>query len=220
MLLLCLALFPELHAAEKSTILKVGQSGAYLYLQNDTKSEKIATLPPGTELSLVIQTTGESTWFMVKTQAGQTGWVSAQDVEPIESAKPPAGTDEAVIKFGPSSTWSANIRDGGFLSGTWTGTIDRTAGAAMGSWTLRDGADRIVLSGSWSAVKSSGVWQGSWRASVKGQTSEHSGTWISELRLGPNLPFANLFQYARNQAITGTWQSGGRSGRWSIRVAR
>jgi hypothetical protein len=220
MLMVYLSSFPAPHAAAKSTVLKVGQSGAYLYLDSDPESERIGTLRPGTRLIQIIQTIEQSTWYMVKTESGQVGWVNAHDVEPVRSPAPPVHADEAVIQFGPGSTWRANIGNSGSLAGTWTGMIDRSTGAAMGSWTLRDGANRIVLGGSWSAVKSSGKWRGSWRALVKGQRREHSGTWISEVPLNPTLSFASFFERAMSQAITGTWQSAGRSGHWSIRAAR
>jgi hypothetical protein len=220
MLLVSFLALPMLEAATQSTILKVCESGACLYLHNDSESEKMETLRAGTELSLIIQTIGQSTWYQVRTPSGRVGWVSAADVEPVKTAGPPAMADEAIYEFGPGSAWSANIRNGGVLSGTWTGTLDRSTGTAMGDWALRDGADRVVLSGSWSAVKSPGEWRGSWRAFVEGQTQEHSGTWVSEVRLGLTLPFASMFEQAMRETITGTWQSAGRSGRWSIRVIR
>jgi len=83
--------------------------------------------------------------------------------EDSESRKTVAA-EETVIRFGPSSTWNASTRAGTSLGGTWAGVIDPSTGTASGSWTLRDGAGRVLLRGTWSAAKSAREWRGSWRA--------------------------------------------------------
>ena len=206
--------------AAQPTILKVGESGAHLYLRDDTESEIIETLQPGDEATQILQTIGRGTWYLVRTQGGRVGWLRSSDVEPVRRAEPSIKVDETVIRFGPGSTWSASTRAGRSVSGTWTGAIDRSTGTASGSWTVRDGGNRIVLSGTWSAVKSTREWRGSWRALVIGQTGERSGTWSSGVQLPPDVPLVNLLERAVQQAINGTWQSAGQSGGWSIRAVR
>ena len=132
----------------------------------------------------------------------------------------PERSSATVIRFGARSAWTANTRSGASLGGTWSGEIDLSAGTASGTWTLRDGAGRIVLHGTWSAVKEDREWRGDWRARIVGQPKERSGSWSAQLQLSPGAPLAELFERALQQAVSGTWQSAGQSGGWSIRAVK
>jgi hypothetical protein len=202
------------------TILTVGESGACLYVQDDTESEKVETLRAGQEVTPILQTTGRGTWYLVRTKSGRTGWLRASDVKPIGRDNPPVKTDDPVIRFGPGSTWRASSNRGMVLSGTWTGTINQSTGTASGNWTVRDSANRIALSGTWSAAKSAQELRGSWRARVAARAGEHSGTWSCAMQLPSNAPLADLFEWAVHQTLGGAWQSAGHSGNWSIRAVR
>jgi len=147
-------------------------------------------------------------------QAGESGTAKGRE------AGTPVAPADAEIRFGPRSTWSARTSAGRNLSGTWSCEIDQSAGTASGTWTLREGARRIVLRGTWSAAKSSKEWRGAWRALVAGQTGELSGTWTSSVSISPDGPLAGMFEQALGQIVSGTWQSAGQSGGWSIRAVR
>jgi hypothetical protein len=220
MLLMLPFLFLHIRARAQSPILKVGESGAYLYLHDDTESEKIETLQAGEEVIKIIQTIGRGSWYLVRTRGGRVGWLKASDIEPIKRYEQKLKADETRIRFGPASTWRASTRRGRTLSGTWAGEINPSDGTASGTWAVRDGKNRIVLSGTWSAAKSALEWRGSWRALVTGQPGERSGTWNSGVQLPADVPLAKLFEGAMQQIISGAWQSKGQSGTWSIRAAQ
>ena len=116
------------------------------------------------------------------------------------------------------NTWAAQSSTGQTFGGTFTATEDAKTGTVTGSWTLLDAQGRSLASGGWSAAKSPSGWNGSWRAVATGRAGEYAGTWRASVTLKPGAGFAALFAEAVMQAVSGTWQSGGRSGSWSIRV--
>lgn len=204
--------------AEQPTILKVIKPEASLFKYNDPGSEIIGTVHAGDEVTLKIEVLGQTTWYLVETMDGQVGWLRSSDVKPPVQIEPAAREEAAQFQFGPGSTWWASINNGRALGGTWTGTVNVSTSTASGSWAVVNNANRIVLQGTWSALKYGQEWRGSWRASVTGQSREYFGIWDSGLQLNADLPFADLFGQAVNETIKGTWQSAGRSGNWSIRI--
>lgn len=210
--------FSTICLTEQPTILKVIKPEASLFQYNDAESEIIGTVHAGDEVALKMEALGQTTWYLVETVDGQVGWLRFSDVEPPVRIEPAVREEAALFQFGPGSTWLATTNNGRTLGGTWTGTVNVSTGTASGSWAVVNDANRIILQGAWSAVKYEQEWRGSWRASVTGQSREYTGTWISEFTLGPNLSFVQLFKQAVNKTTSGTWQSGGQSGSWSIRV--
>ena len=208
------------YGAAQSETLKVGKSGAPIYAQDNAQSERIETLPAGEEVTQVFQITGRGLWYPIRTQSGRFGWLRASDIEPVKGSEPPGTAGDTLQRFGAASTWIANSRGGRTLSGTWTGVIDSSTGTASGSWTVRDGSNRIILRGTWSAAKSEREWRGSWRAMIAGQTIERSGTWSAGVQIPPKEPLSSLFQLAVAQSLSGTWRSGSLSGGWSIRAVQ
>ena len=116
-------------------------------------------------------------------------------------------------------TWSASSNPGRNLAGTWTAEAHPESGGITGTWTLRDAAGKILMSGAWSASKSPQAWNGAWRAIVTGGAGEYSGTWMAQSSLGREARLADLFESAVRAVVTGTWKGGPHSGSWSIRAA-
>jgi hypothetical protein len=115
-------------------------------------------------------------------------------------------------------TWSASSHAGRNLAGTWTAEAQPESGGITGTWTLRDAAGKILMSGAWSASKSPQAWNGAWRAMVVG-AGEYTGTWTAQSSLAREARLADLFESAVRAAVTGTWKAGPYSGSWSIRAA-
>lgn len=118
-------------------------------------------------------------------------------------------------------TWSASwtATNGSFM-GTWTAVPDTTRGTVSGSWTLVDAQGAMLAFGGWAAAKSAAKWTGTWRANVTGRGQEYSGTWSSSIDLKSGARLIDLFEHAAQTIVRGTWNSGGRSGAWSIRAAK
>ncbi|MGE5838732.1 MAG: hypothetical protein ACM34H_02275 [Deltaproteobacteria bacterium] len=154
-------------------------------------------------------------------KAGESGadaaWLRSADIREAKQAVPSVTASDSVIRFGPGSTWSATTHTGRILGGTWSCVIDPTTGAASGTWTLRDGENKILLRGTWSVSKTADEWRGTWRGLVDGQTGQQSGTWAASVNLPPDAPLAGMFEQAVRQLVSGTWQSRSQSGTWSIR---
>ncbi|MEJ2110030.1 MAG: SH3 domain-containing protein [Acidobacteriota bacterium] len=204
--------------AEQPIILKIIKPEASLFKYNDAESEIIGTVQADDEVTLKMEVFSQTTWYLVETVDGQIGWLRSADVEPPQRAEPAAREKEARFQFGSGSTWRATTINGRTVGGTWTGNVNISTGTASGSWAVVNGSNRIVLQGTWSAIKYEREWRGSWRALVNGKSREYSGAWISRLKLDPNSTLVQLFEQAENEEINGTWQSAGQSGSWSIRV--
>jgi hypothetical protein len=114
-------------------------------------------------------------------------------------------------------SWSASSNSGRSFGGTWTAEAHKESGGVTGTWTLREAAGKILMSGSWSASKSPQAWNGAWRAIVAGSAGEHAGTWTAQSPLAPESSLADLFESAVRAVVTGTWKAGAYSGSWSIR---
>jgi hypothetical protein len=62
-------------------VLTVESKDAVLYARSEDWSEKVTQLSAGEKLQPIIRATGtQGLWYMVKTQAGSTGWVKGLDV--------------------------------------------------------------------------------------------------------------------------------------------
>jgi hypothetical protein len=117
-------------------------------------------------------------------------------------------------------TWAARSSSGLVVKGTWTAVPDAKTGTVIGTWTLDDQNGRTVSRGGWSAAKSAKGWNGSWRGIVSGSKTEYSGTWAAEVQLEPGAQFADMFELAVKNVVSGSWRAGGRSGAWSIRASK
>ena len=212
-LLLLVFLFPSFcSAADAPAMVPVGESGAYLYARQDEQSEKIARLEKGEELIPLGYAAGTVSWYMVKTQKGEIGWVRLSDVRASDRL-------EKTFREVQPSIWSAKNTTGRTFAGTWTGDADPATGNASGTWTLQDGAGKTVMSGIWSATKSPKGWSGTWRALIADRTGEYSGVWSANVGLRPNARLGDLFEAAIKEAVAGSWKAGPNSGSWSIRAA-
>lgn len=201
----------SVEAAGAPPTLAARATGVGLYARQDVEADRIATLEEGESLFPMVEAVGRETWYMVRTQRGQVGWVRASDVI--------AGTEtrEAFRERETTSTWSARSADGRTFTGTWSVTPGSDARSAAGGWSLSDGKGATLLRGSWSADKHATGWNGVWRATVEGGTGEYNGSWSAELTHTRNAPFAELFAAAAKEAIRGLWTGGAASGNWSIR---
>ena len=69
------------------TRLVVAAKNAGLYPRQDGEAEKIDQLSEGESLVPMVQATGGSDWYMVKTQKGLVGWVKSADVREAKTKK-------------------------------------------------------------------------------------------------------------------------------------
>jgi len=201
------------YAAESKAGLTVRESGATLYSQQDVESARIGSLEKGEELIPLAEAVGTATWYLVKTRQGLTGWVRAADVSLSDQLK-------EGFKREQGSTWTARSSDGRTFEGSWTVEPGASVDKASGTWTLRDGSGTVAVRGTWSAQKFSTGWSGTWRASVEGQKTEHSGSWTADFPQAREPRFTELFEAAAREAIRGVWSSGTNSGSWSIRAGK
>jgi hypothetical protein len=119
---------------------------------------------------------------------------------------------------GREGSWSARTRTGNTLKGSWTAVDDPKTGTVTGTWTLDDAAGKSAMRGAWSAAKSAKGWTGEWRAIVSGRRGEYAGTWNASVEIEPTARFADLFELAVKNIVSGNWRAGGQSGAWSIRA--
>lgn len=119
-----------------------------------------------------------------------------------------------------SGTWAARTATGLTLMGTWMAVPDSTGRTVTGTWTLNDAQGRPVANGAWSAAKSPERWTGAWRSVVAGRNGEYSGTWTAAVALGAHATFADLFEKAVQDVVSGNWRAVGQSGAWSIRTLK
>jgi hypothetical protein len=116
-------------------------------------------------------------------------------------------------------SWSASSTNGRSFGGTWTAEAHKESGGVTGTWTLRESAGKVLMSGVWSASKSPQAWNGAWRAIVAGGSGDYSGTWTAEGALAPESRLADLFESAIRAVVSGTWKVGAYSGAWSVRAS-
>ena len=139
----------------------------------------------------------------------------------ISGAQVTARQDSARhVQSNRSGTWAAKTSTGVTLMGTWTAEPDSTGSTVIGTWTIADAQGKPVANGAWSAAKSPDRWTGAWRSAMAGRNGEYSGTWTSRVDLKGNATFADLFEQAVQDVVSGTWRAGGQSGAWSIRTLK
>jgi len=202
-----------LFAASPSTTLTVREAGTSLWAQQDSESEPITRLQKGEAITLVAESIGQESWYMVRTQRGQLGWVRAADVGASEQVK------EALIEKEPeSSNWAAVADDGRTFNGSYSVDPASTDRSARGAWSLRDAKGNTVLRGAWAAQMHNTGWNGTWRASVESRQGEFTGSWSTELPTAGTRRFAAMFELAIKETVKGLWTGGGRSGTWSIKT--
>ena len=202
-------------AADSPPLLTVREAGVALYPRQDEYSDRIATLQKGEALTPLAEAVGKETWYLIQTKQGLSGWVRAADVAVSERVKETFKEQNV-----SGSTWSAIDSKGRTLEGTWTVDSGAAPDKASGSWTLRDPMVKLAARGTWTAQKFSTGWSGTWRASVEGQKTEHTGSWTADFSQARDTRFAELFEAAARDAIRGVWSSGINSGSWSIRAAK
>lgn len=206
--------FSFCRAAEGTPVLIVRESGASLYSQQESESDKIATLQKGETLIPLAEAIGQQTWYMVKTARGLIGWVRAVDTTGGAQLR------ETFKEPSQRSTWSARTIAGRTLEGSWTVEPASSADKASGSWTLGEGLDKTILRGTWSAQKFSTGWNGTWRATVEGQKREFTGSWTADFPQARETSIGELFSTVARDAIRGIWSADNDSGSWSLRAAK
>lgn len=204
--------------AMATPVLTVRETGAVLYSQQEVESDKIATLQKGAVLTPLAEAVGQQTWYMVKTQDGLFGWVRGTDVSGEDQLR--ASFKEQQSKEQTFSTWSAQTATGRVFEGGWTADPASSPDKASGTWTLGEGANKVLLRGTWSAQKFSTGWSGTWRAAVESQRREFTGSWTADFPKGRETSMDELFLTAARDAIRGIWSAGNDSGSWSIRSAK
>jgi len=202
-------------AAELAPTLAARESGVALYARQDSETEPIARLEKDEALFPMVESIGSEIWYMVRTKRGLIGWVRGVDVIASREAK-----EAFREKQTATSTWSARTADGKTFAGTWSLAPDSSSHSASGAWSLAGPGGAIVMRGTWSAEKHTTGWNGVWRATVEGRSGEYTGSWSAELAHVRNAPFAELFQAAVKQAVSGLWTGGHESGSWSIRAGK
>lgn len=77
----------ETHALPASVTVR--SKGISLYARSDELSDKITPLVMGEKLTPLLEAVGvDALWYMVKTDAGMTGWIKSADVESGSNLKP------------------------------------------------------------------------------------------------------------------------------------
>lgn len=105
------------------------------------------------------------------------------------------------------------------LRGAWVARPDAKSEWISGSWTLRNDSGATVARGTWAALKEQKAWRGSWQAHLPDGRSV-SGTWTADVHASTASELAEMLELALAEMVSGTWQTGGLSGSWSIRTDR
>ncbi len=201
-------------AADAPPALTARESGVALYARQDAESERVATLEKGEALTPIAESIGTETWYIVRARQSMIGWVRAADVVLSNQAR-----DAFKDRPASGSTWEARTAGGRVFAGSWSLAPDSTPQSAAGAWTLSDAKGGTAMRGSWSAEKHSTGWNGTWQATVEGREGVYNGSWSADLPVR-NAKFAELFEAAAKQAISGLWTGGSESGSWSIRIVK
>ena len=116
-----------------------------------------------------------------------------------------------------SGRWLATVGDARTMRGKWIGqTLPGQPNEAQGSWTLSNDSGKTVMTGTWSAKKTAGGWQGSW--SAEDRAGKHvSGTWKADPNPHLKGTLQSMLELTSKQEIAGTWRSGGVRGDWWLK---
>ena len=110
--------------------------------------------------------------------------------------------------------WTASVGNGPLMRGTWLAQVSKgTPNAASGSWSLLNDASEIVLTGTWSARKTTKSWEGSWTARARNGRSL-SGRWSAALGDFKGQTIQEMLALTMQKQIGGAWQSGRYQGNW------
>ena len=206
--------FSLCRAAEGTPALIVRESGASLYSQQESESDKIATLQKGE--TLLPLGGGRRTTDMVHGQdSAWLDWLGTR-----RRCNRRRSIKRSLQRTSQRSTWSARTITGQTLEGSWTVEPTSSADKASGTWTLGEGLDKTILRGSWSAQKFSTGWSGTWRATVEGQKREFTGSWTADFPQARETSIGELFSTVARDAIRGIWSADNDSGSWSLRAAK
>ena len=121
--------------------------------------------------------------------------------------------------------WSASAGPGHVFHGTWLARpVAGSPNSATGSWSLVDGSNQIVLTGTWAATKAARSWSGTWSArtvAARGIPSRaYSGSWRTEIPSTDVRTLGELLRHTLAQEVTGAWQSGAIKGTWALSALR
>jgi len=103
------------------------------------------------------------------------------------------------------------------LGGNWTAYAQPDPEVSGGTWTVFDTGGRTVAEGTWAVTKAKGGWRGNWRAEAAGGRVL-TGSWTSSSALPASRRLEDLLLSALTETVSGTWRTGGHSGRWSIQT--
>jgi hypothetical protein len=103
--------------------------------------------------------------------------------------------------------------------GEWSAqALANNTNAAVGSWTVFDEGEQIVLRGTWSAEKAATRWEGSWSARVE-NGPVLSGTWGADPKSMAGKTFEDLLRQTGEKQIAGWWRGrAGQHGNWWLRA--
>lgn len=118
---------------------------------------------------------------------------------------------------GLRGSWTATAGPNQIFRGTWTGqTLPGKPNLAQGSWTLLSNTGEVILEGTWSALKGSAAWQGTWTArTMQGQS--FSGTWRADLADFKGKTFEDMLESTAIKEVAGWWRSGHYQGNWWLK---
>ena len=121
--------------------------------------------------------------------------------------------------------WSASAGPNQVFRGTWAARpVAGSPNTATGSWSLVNGSNQIVLTGTWAATKTARNWSGTWTArtvaarGIPGRA--FSGTWRTEIKSSGAQTLGELLRETLEHEITGAWQSGAMKGTWALSALR
>ena len=121
--------------------------------------------------------------------------------------------------------WSASAGPNQVFHGTWSARpVAGAPNSATGSWSLVNGSNQIVLTGTWAATKTARSWSGTWSArtvaarGIPGRA--YSGSWRTEITSADVRTLGELLRDTLTHEVTGAWQSGALKGTWALSALR
>jgi hypothetical protein len=114
-------------------------------------------------------------------------------------------------------SWTATAGPNQIFRGTWAGrTLPGKPNLAQGSWTLLSDTGEVILEGTWSTLKDSAAWQGTWTARTA-QGQSFSGTWRADLADLKGKTIEEMLESAAKNEVAGWWRSGRYHGNWWLK---
>jgi len=114
-------------------------------------------------------------------------------------------------------SWTATAGPNQIFRGTWSAQVSiHNSNRAIGSWTLLNESDDVVMEGTWSAQKTGKGWQGTWTArTASGQS--FAGNWTADLATLNVESFAEMLKITATKEVAGSWRSGRHQGNWWLK---